>query len=113
MAVIDRNGDKAVAERGRAVDAAILAIGTAEYPDRATTVLLQLPALGEVASLRLTGPGIPSEAALDEADLPREVVAMLMRNAELYPLGLDVILTAPGVMVGLPRSTRIDRKEPH
>jgi alpha-D-ribose 1-methylphosphonate 5-triphosphate synthase subunit PhnH len=90
-----------------------LAIGTAEYPDRATTVLLQLPALGEVASLRLTGPGIPSEAALDEADLPREVVAMLMRNAELYPLGLDVILTAPGVMVGLPRSTRIDRKEPH
>jgi alpha-D-ribose 1-methylphosphonate 5-triphosphate synthase subunit PhnH len=90
-----------------------LAIGTAEYPDRAATVLLQLPSLGEADTLCLTGPGIETEASLDEAGLPPEIVAMLMRNADLYPLGLDVVLTAPGAVLGLPRSTRLGRKEPH
>lgn len=88
-----------------------LALGTAEYPDRAATLILDLPSLGEAPGLALTGPGIETEETLDPDSLPDGIVAMLMRNAELYPLGVDVILTAPAAVVGLPRSTHVVPKE--
>lgn len=85
---------------------ASLDLGTAEYPDRAATLILELPELGTGPMLALTGPGIESEITLTAA-LPADIVASLERNAELYPLGLDIVLAAPGAIVGLPRSTRI------
>lgn len=84
-----------------------LPIGTAEYPDRAATLILQLSQIGHEATHELTGPGIESVFRFDATGLPAEVLALIDRNRTLYPLGIDVIVTAPGAVVGIPRSTAV------
>ncbi|WP_439103811.1 phosphonate C-P lyase system protein PhnH [Celeribacter marinus] len=78
------------------------AIGTAEYPDRSTTVIVEMDRL-TACGAALTGPGIKDRAALN---LPRSDV--FVRNASLFPLGLDFYFTAGTKVAGLPRTTRVD-----
>lgn len=78
------------------------AIGTADYPDRAATLIVELPLL-EPAGVRLRGPGIADEAALS---LPE--VAAFQANRALFPLGLDCFFTCGDRLAGLPRSTRVE-----
>lgn len=88
-----------------------LSIGTPEYPDRAATVILQLSRLGTESTLALTGPGIESAAWLDASDLPSSVLPVIDRNRQLYPLGIDLLITAPGKVVGVPRSSAVGSVE--
>jgi alpha-D-ribose 1-methylphosphonate 5-triphosphate synthase subunit PhnH len=88
----------------------VLDPGTAEYPDRAATLILALPGLVRGHPLTLAGPGIEGEMTLAIA-LPEAIVGLLAQNTESYPLGIDILLAAPGVIVGLPRSTRIVHAE--
>ncbi|MCL4066374.1 phosphonate C-P lyase system protein PhnH [Pseudomonas sp. GX19020] len=78
------------------------ATGTPDYPDRAATLIVEMPAL-EARGARLTGPGIQDSARLT---LP-EIAAFQANNA-LYPLGFDTFLTAGDQIAGLPRSTRLE-----
>ncbi|WP_196222889.1 phosphonate C-P lyase system protein PhnH [Pseudooceanicola algae] len=80
------------------------AIGTAEYPDRSATLIVEGP--GAVQAVTLAGPGIRS---VTEAALPG--VAALQENAALYPLGLDFYFTEGAALMALPRSTRITLRE--
>jgi alpha-D-ribose 1-methylphosphonate 5-triphosphate synthase subunit PhnH len=76
-------------------------IGTAEYPDRSTTLIVECDALSdEGATLR--GPGIKDTATLS---LPE--VAAFQANARLFPLGLDHFLTAGAQIAALPRTTKV------
>ncbi|MCA8884794.1 MAG: phosphonate C-P lyase system protein PhnH [Rhodobacteraceae bacterium] len=77
------------------------ATGTAEFPDRSATLIVELPALSATGAC-LTGPGIRDTAALPLPDL-----AAFQRNAALFPLGLDFFFTAGTAAAALPRSTRI------
>jgi alpha-D-ribose 1-methylphosphonate 5-triphosphate synthase subunit PhnH len=74
-------------------------IGTAEYPDRAATLIVELERL-EPEGARLSGPGIETEAALS---LPE--VAAFRANRALFPLGFDCFFTCADRVAGLPRST--------
>jgi alpha-D-ribose 1-methylphosphonate 5-triphosphate synthase subunit PhnH len=76
-------------------------VGTPDYPDRSTTLIVEMPAL-ENRGARLTGPGIETEARLSLPD-----AAALARNAARYPQGLDLFLTCGARLAALPRSTRI------
>jgi len=77
-------------------------IGTAEYPDRSTTLIVEVPALsGPPGGARLTGPGIRGEARLCLPD-----VEILAGNHAQFPLGCDLYLTAGDRLAGLPRSTK-------
>ncbi len=76
-------------------------IGTPEYPDRSTTLIVDHASL-DGNGARLTGPGIQSSAALP---LPDEEA--LTRNNRLFPLGLDFYFTNGTRVAALPRSTRI------
>jgi len=78
------------------------AIGTAEYPDRSATLIVELPSL-EAAGTRLTGPGIEASAALN---LPEQ--AAFQANAALYPQGCDFFFTAGSTLAALPRTTRLE-----
>lgn len=78
------------------------AIGTPEYPDRAATLVIDVPVL-EPAGARLTGPGIRGEARLS---LP--ATAPFRANRALFPLGFDAFLTCGDRIAGLPRSTRVE-----
>jgi alpha-D-ribose 1-methylphosphonate 5-triphosphate synthase subunit PhnH len=75
------------------------AIGTPEYPDRAATLVIEMPALSATGA-RLTGPGIDGEARLS---LP--ATAPFRANRALFPLGFDAFLTCGFDVAGLPRST--------
>jgi alpha-D-ribose 1-methylphosphonate 5-triphosphate synthase subunit PhnH len=76
-------------------------IGTPEYPDRAASLIVEMPAL-EATGARLTGPGIETEARLS---LPE--VAAFQANRARFPLGFDCFLTSRDRVAGLPRSTRV------
>ena len=78
------------------------AIGTPEYPDRAATLIIEMPALAQTGA-RLTGPGIKDNARLS---LPE--VAAFQANRALWPLGFDAFLTAGDQVAGLPRSTIVE-----
>ena len=75
------------------------AIGTPEYPDRAATLVIDLPALLPEGAY-LTGPGIK-----DHARLSLPATAPFQANHALFPLGFDAFLTCGDRLAGLPRST--------
>ena len=75
------------------------AIGTAEYPDRAATLIVEMPSLTATGA-RLTGPGIEVCAHLT---LPSG-----FRNRANFPLGLDCFFTCGDRVAALPRSTKIE-----
>jgi alpha-D-ribose 1-methylphosphonate 5-triphosphate synthase subunit PhnH len=81
------------------------ALGTPAYPDTSTTLVLALDAITPGAGLHLTGPGIAGSARMALAPLPEGFTAQLAENRADFPLGVDLILTAPGQVAGLPRST--------
>jgi len=76
-------------------------IGTADYPDRSATLVVEVPELG--ARHTLTGPGINGTARLTVPD-----PAVFQANAALFPLGLDFFLTCGNRLAGLPRTTRVE-----
>ena len=76
-------------------------IGTPEYPDRSTTLIVECEVL-DATGTRLTGPGIE-----DSAMLPLPDPDFFDRNSRCFPLGLDFYFTCGDRIAGLPRSTRI------
>lgn len=78
--------------------------GTDEYPDRSTTIAIAGAAKRRV---RLEGPGI--RTAFDaELPLPNgDFLAQWAVNRARFPRGVDLLLLAPGMVSGLPRTTRI------
>ncbi|KPP84404.1 MAG: phosphonate C-P lyase system protein PhnH [Rhodobacteraceae bacterium HLUCCO07] len=76
--------------------------GTADYPDRSTTIIVELDRL-TAEGARLTGPGIETEAHLS---LP--AIAPFRANRALFPLGLDFYFTCGASLAGLPRSTNVE-----
>ncbi|MFY0635378.1 MAG: phosphonate C-P lyase system protein PhnH [Vannielia sp.] len=77
-------------------------IGTPEYPDRSTTLIVEVGHLANEGA-RLTGPGIQSEARLN---LPAPEAHRA--NWALFPLGHDFIFCAGDRLAGVPRSTRVE-----
>ncbi|MGY8685102.1 phosphonate C-P lyase system protein PhnH [Bradyrhizobium sp. UFLA05-153] len=82
--------------------------GEAAYPDRSTTLVLQVPALTGGAPVRLSGPGIETTATLAPQGLPDWFWQVWRENAARYPLGVDIFLTDDSTVVGLPRSTKAE-----
>ncbi|UIJ72118.1 phosphonate C-P lyase system protein PhnH [Aurantimonas sp. HBX-1] len=83
------------------------AVGTADFPDRSATLVVCLPDLRGGGTLRLTGPGIETEAFAGPQGLPESFLADWAGNRALYPCGIDVLLVAGGEAFGLPRTTEI------
>lgn len=78
------------------------AIGSAEYPDRSATLIVEMAAL-HPAGARLRGPGIA-----DAAHLSLPETAAFRANRQNFPCGFDVFLTAGDRLAGLPRSTDVE-----
>ncbi len=76
-------------------------VGTAEYPDRSSTLIVELDRL-EQSGAALSGPGIKSTCSLA---LP--AIEPFQKNHLLFPLGLDFIFTNDDLVAALPRSTEV------
>lgn len=90
-----------------ALDLSPYARGTAEYPDRSTTIVAQVAAVSEDGPLRLSGPGVRGEQRLGFAPFPHDFQTQWRDNGRGFPLGVDLILATGDHVVGLPRATRI------
>ena len=84
-----------------------LALGTDEYPDRSTTLIVQVPELSAGRGPRLTGPGIDGASRLEVGGRPERVWRVVAANPSLFPRGVDLILAAGARVAALPRTTRV------
>lgn len=85
--------------------------GTGEYPDRSTTIILQVASLTDGPAYELRGPGIDGVAILRATiDLPGWLDRLAL-NARLFPRGIDLVLVADDAIVAIPRTTRLVAKE--
>lgn len=81
--------------------------GDAKYPDRSTSLVIQLPALEGGPRVTLTGPGIKGEAQLALAGLPDGFWDQVRTNHTQFQFGVDLIFVAGDRLTALPRSTRV------
>jgi alpha-D-ribose 1-methylphosphonate 5-triphosphate synthase subunit PhnH len=86
-------------------------LGSNEYPDRSTTLILQVESLREGLALELSGPGIDGTSVLQATIEPPDLFARLAINAALFPRGIDVVLVADDAIVAIPRTTRLVAEE--
>ncbi|MCA6119345.1 phosphonate C-P lyase system protein PhnH [Bradyrhizobium sp. WSM 1738] len=82
------------------------ALGSNEYPDRSTTLILQVDSLTSGPAYELTGPGIDGASVL-QAMIPANLLELLAINATLFPRGIDVVLVHDDAIVAIPRTTRL------
>jgi alpha-D-ribose 1-methylphosphonate 5-triphosphate synthase subunit PhnH len=87
------------------------ALGTQEYPDRSTTVVLEVTSLEGGLPLQLTGPGIRDTATIAPKGLPETFLRQWADNRAMFPRGVDVVLTAGRRFIALPRTTKIREME--
>lgn len=86
------------------------AFGSSEYPDRSTTLILQVQSLTGGSAFELRGPGIDRTGILRATLQPVDLFERLAINAALFPRGIDVILVADDDIVAIPRTTRVAAK---
>jgi len=84
------------------------AFGSNEYPDRSTTLILQVDSLSQGPAYQLRGPGIDGVSTLRATIEPRDLFARLAINATLFPRGIDVVLVDDASIVAIPRTTRLE-----
>jgi alpha-D-ribose 1-methylphosphonate 5-triphosphate synthase subunit PhnH len=85
------------------------AFGSNEYPDRSTTLILQVESLTNGPAVELRGPGIDGSATLRASIQPQDLFERLAVNATLFPRGIDVVLVHDDSIVAIPRTTRLVR----
>jgi alpha-D-ribose 1-methylphosphonate 5-triphosphate synthase subunit PhnH len=83
------------------------ALGSSEYPDRSTTVILQVESLNKGLAYELRGPGIDGATTLNATIAPGDLFERLAINANLFPRGIDVVLVHDDAIVAIPRTTRL------
>ncbi|ANL32333.1 phosphonate C-P lyase system protein PhnH [Rhizobium phaseoli] len=89
----------------------LFAAGTQEYPDRSTTLIIELAELEGGRRLALTGPGIQTVAEIAPVGLPETFLRLWTENRALFPRGIDIVLTSGKRFVCLPRTTKITATE--
>lgn len=110
-------GDTAEAAYALVSDAAHLlpldrfAPGTLDYPDRSTTLVVEIASLDADQGWQLTGPGIKGTRHLQAEPLPPGFLQAMRANHALFPRGVDLFLTAGERICALPRTTRLQAPE--
>jgi alpha-D-ribose 1-methylphosphonate 5-triphosphate synthase subunit PhnH len=88
---------------------ASFATGTADYPDRSTTVIVAVEEFTAEGPL-FDGPGFDQPRRFAPLPMPAHLVGEIVANRALYPRGVDLLFVADGSLVGLPRSTRVTQE---
>lgn len=91
-------------------DLSRFSFGTNEYPDRSTTLILQVDSLEHGSTFELRGPGIDGTATLRAMIEPVNLFERLAVNETLFPRGIDVVLVSGEAIVAIPRTTRLVAK---
>lgn len=87
------------------------ALGSQDYPDRSTTLILEVQSLEGGPRLELRGPGIRETETIAPKGLSDTFLRQWTDNRTQFPRGVDVVLTCGRQFVALPRTTKISRLE--
>ncbi|MDR3440878.1 phosphonate C-P lyase system protein PhnH [Telmatospirillum sp.] len=87
-------------------------LGSAESPERAATVIVQLADLASGDEVRLSGPGIATKSGLSVPGLDASFWRAVAANHQLFPEGVDIVLAAPDRLACLPRTTMVEETSP-
>lgn len=79
--------------------------GDDRYPDRSTTLVLQVEAFTDDGAT-LSGPGFAEPLSFGAAPLSEDFWTQVSANHSRFPCGVDLILASRDAVAGLPRSTR-------
>jgi alpha-D-ribose 1-methylphosphonate 5-triphosphate synthase subunit PhnH len=88
-------------------DLALFSPGTAISPETSTTVMVGVEDFVSGTQALLDGPGFDSPRTLAPAGFDRSRWEEVVRNAERFPVGIDLLLICRNDVVGLPRSTTV------
>ncbi|WP_411034898.1 phosphonate C-P lyase system protein PhnH [Shinella sp. BYT-45] len=107
-----QNARFAFVEKGAMLpDPSLFAQGTQEYPDRSTTLVVEIDAFEGGRPLMLKGPGIRTEEEVAPLGLPDMFPHFWAENRQNFPRGVDLILVAGNAVLCLPRTTVLRVKE--
>jgi len=84
----------------------LLLQGTHEYPDRSATLVIQTEGF-TLGNVELTGPGVRGLQRFGAAGIGEAFWAAMGENHARFPVGVDVMFVAPGLVAALPRSTTV------
>lgn len=82
------------------------ALGAAESPEQAVTLLIRVDALTGGAPIVLSGPGIQHSETIAPVGLPEHFWRERAALAPLFPCGVDCYLVCGDTLIGLPRTTQ-------
>jgi alpha-D-ribose 1-methylphosphonate 5-triphosphate synthase subunit PhnH len=88
-------------------DLSRFSFGTNEYPDRSTTLIVQVDSLKHGSAFELRGPGIDGSTILRAMIEPVDLFKRLAINETLFPRGIDVVLVSGDAIAAIPRTTRV------
>jgi alpha-D-ribose 1-methylphosphonate 5-triphosphate synthase subunit PhnH len=100
-----------IAEPAAMPDFDAFGLGSVEYPDGSTTLVLEVETLTEGDAFRLSGPGIKGSRSLAAAPLPADFAARMAANRARFPRGVDLVLTCGRRLAALPRSVHLSRSD--
>jgi len=84
------------------------AIGTDTYPDRAATLVIEVPSLEGGPACTWRGPGIDGEVRVALAGLGADFWPAWAANNALFPCGVDLVFTSGSRLLSLPRSVAVE-----
>lgn len=87
-------------------------IGSSEFPDRSTTLVIQVESVTHGEPVEFSGSGIATTNKLNISGLDSSFWETQKNNRSLFPQGFDTILAAPDGVVCIPRTTTIRRQTP-
>jgi alpha-D-ribose 1-methylphosphonate 5-triphosphate synthase subunit PhnH len=83
-------------------------LGSEEYPDRSTTLVLEVAELGRGHAFMLRGPGIRERTRLEANRIPPRLWDERRALAPLFPRGVDLLLTCGRRLAAIPRTTLVE-----
>lgn len=78
--------------------------GSLDYPDRSTTLIIQVAGFG--TTTQFEGPGIRDRIAFNPIPAPSDFGAQFVENRSRFPCGVDLLFASPTAFAALPRSSR-------
>ena len=84
------------------------AIGTDTYPDRAATLVIEVPALEGGRATTWRGPGIDGEVCVAIDGLGDGFWPAWSANHALFPCGVDLVFASGSRLIALPRSVAVE-----
>ena len=89
-------------------DVSAFSAGEPEYPDRSTTLLIQVASLSNASGVRLSGPGLRQPMHLDVAGVSRDYWRQVQDSRAAFPCGVYIVFIWGERIAALPRTTVVD-----